>query len=92
MSIKLEYPLSMFFEQLEWAWRNWHFRPEDEEERWHKLVLHLSSEIRNYLDEQERERTASERSLKNTSNQLGQTSGNSMTSNLWCLQNESYQF
>lgn len=88
MPAKLEYPLSMFFEQLEWAWRNWHFRPEDEEDSWHELVLHFSSEIRNYLAEREKERTVDNNGpLKTLINQSGQLSGNSKTLNTWCLQN-----
>lgn len=60
MPAKLEYPLSMFFQQLEWAWRNWHFRPAAEEERWHERVIHFSCEIRKYLSETKIERTVDE--------------------------------
>ncbi len=56
MPAKLEYPLSMFFQQLEWAWRNWHFRPVEEEEKWHEYVLHFSCEIREHLSERKNRR------------------------------------
>ncbi len=63
MFAKLEYPLSMFFTQVEWAWRNWHFRPVDEEEKWHERVIHFSSEIRNHLSESKIEKTVYDNGL-----------------------------
>jgi len=52
MSKSLEYPLSMFFQQLQWAWKNWHFRPEIEEEMWYERVKRFTTEIYEYLKEQ----------------------------------------
>lgn len=51
MMRNLEYPLSMFFEQLYWAWINWNLRPEKEENKWHGLVTHFAEEIAHYFEE-----------------------------------------
>lgn len=49
MTRNLEYPISMFFKQLHWAWINWHLRPIEEEDRWHGIVIHFAKEIRTYF-------------------------------------------
>lgn len=47
---RLEYPLCMFFRQLYWAWKNWHLRPIEEEDKWHALVIHFGEEIDAYFE------------------------------------------